>query len=127
MRAPLRRVQPGAPITADNHNALVDAINALSNISTSFPLRLHRLPTGVHLGLAFEEKEALVELTSDLSIGGGATAKILWWDGTDWTESSAPEIEVHDAIGTFEGLAGDRALVRFHRQSGKWLVWQLKC
>ena len=37
------------------------------------------------------------------------------------------EITVYDVIGTMEGDPGDKALAKFHRQSGRWLVWQLQC
>lgn len=68
-----------------------------------------------------------MELVTDLHIGGSAIAKVLTFDGSTWTESDTEEVRVHDAIGTFEGVSGARALVRFHRRSGKWIVWQLRC
>ena len=127
MFSPLQRVRPGALISADRFNALVDAINRLSRITAAFPLEVHHTPVGVHLALAYGEREAHVELTSDLASGGFATAKILAHDGLLWNEAATPEITVHDAVGTFEGTIQDRGLVRFHRQSGLWIVWQLRC
>jgi hypothetical protein len=127
MTSRLRRVEPGEPITAATFNALVDALNQALRITAAFPVEARRHPGGTHISLAFTEREALVELTSSLSSGGSATARILHFDGDDWIDADSDTIEVHDAIGSLEGNPGDKALVRFHRQSGRWLVWQLQC
>lgn len=96
-------------------------------ITAAFPVEVRRHPGGVHISLAHGESEALVELTSSLSSGGQAAARILWYDGSAWQPADTDEITIHDAVGSFEGDSGDRALVKFDRQSGLWLVWQLEC
>jgi hypothetical protein len=121
------RVQPGEVIAAAHFNALADAVRRLSQLTAAFPLEVHRHAGGVHLSLALVDKDALCELTGDLHVGGSAPAKMLAFDGVSWVDAETSTITVHDAIGTFEFLSGDRILVRFHRQSGKWIVWNGKC
>lgn len=96
-------------------------------LSAAPPLHLRRTPAGTLLAAAPQDLQALVVLTGDLALGGQAPARILAYDGQAWRDADTREIVVHDAIGTFQGRAGDRALVKFHRQSGLWLVWQLRC
>jgi hypothetical protein len=96
-------------------------------ITGSFPIEVRRHRGGVHISLAFTEKEALVELTTMLTSGGNAKAKVLWRQGGTWSQADTDEITVYDAVGTMEGNVGDKALVKFHRQSGLWIVWQLQC
>ena len=123
----LPRVQPGETITAAQFNALADAVRQLSHLTTAFPLEARRHAGGVHLSLAMLERDAVCELTGDLHVGGSAPAKILAFDGTSWVDAETAAIIVHDALATFEFLTGDRILIRFHRQSGRWLVWNGKC
>jgi hypothetical protein len=120
-------VQPGEIISAAAYNALVDAINPLLSMSGSYPIEVRRHAAGVHVSLAYADKDAHVELTSELHSGGSATAKILHFDGDQWQDGETDSIDVHDVIGSMEGNVGDKALVRFHRQSGMWIVWQLQC
>ena len=123
----LKRVQPGEIISAAAYNALVDALNPLLNMSGSYPIEVRRHPAGVHVSLAYADKDAHVELTSELHSGGSAAAKVLHFDGQDWQDGETDSMTVHDVIGSLEGNVGDKALVRFHRQSGLWIVWQLQC
>jgi hypothetical protein len=124
MSSKLRRVQPGEPITAAAFNALVDAVNRLGQVTAAFPLEVRRTPGGVHVSLAYTEHEALAELTAPLAPGGSATARLLGWDGAAWLPTPAAEISLHDGLVALGGVPGDRVLARFHRQSGRWLVWQ---
>ncbi len=68
----------------------------------------------------------VVQLTTTLSMGGSAQARVLYFDGSAWRETSQ-EITVHDVVGSMEGTPGKRGLAWFHRQSGLWLLWQLEC
>lgn len=123
----LPTVQPGETITAAQFNALAAAVRRLSHLTAAFPLEVRRHAGGVHLSLAVWEREAVCELTGDLHIGGTAPAKILHFDGVSWIDAETSTITVEDSLGTFEFVAGDRVLARFHRQSGKWIVWNGKC
>ena len=135
----LPRLPAEHAVTADDFNRLAAAclelqqqlLSAVSaaepQITAAFPVEVRRRPGGWHLSLAYEEQAAVVELTSTLSLGGEAYARVLWHVEGDWTEAETAELTVHDALGTFEGNPGDRALVRFDRQSGQWIVWQLQC
>lgn len=144
-----RKLASDEVVSRDVFNALVDAVTALrqspgraddvevspslssSNgrqiIRSASPLCVRRRPYGIFLDQQTAELEELVELVTDLHLGGSATAKVLTFDGMNWTEAETEEITVHDAINTFEGVSGARALVRFHRRSGRWIVWQLRC
>lgn len=133
---------PGQEIAVDDYNRLATALNdlerrlaalaradddSLPQITATPPLEVRRRPGGWHLSLAAPQHTALVELTAELSIGSSATAKVLWYQGDDWTEADTTELVVHDALGTFEGSPGSKALVAFDCQSGQWIVWQLQC
>jgi hypothetical protein len=96
-------------------------------ITAAFPLEIRKHAGGLHISLAYTDREAVVELTSTLSSGGSARAKVLWFQNGSWSQGATDEITVYDAIGTMEGSVGDKALVKFHRQSGRWIVWQLQC
>jgi hypothetical protein len=135
MQQRIRRLPPGSNVSASEYNLLVDAVAALRElmespqrwpISASFPLEVRRHAGGLHLSLAYTDCDAVMELTSRLSGGGSARAKVLWLDGT-WQEAEREEITVYDVVGTMEGDPGDKGLAKFHRQSGRWLVWQLQC
>jgi len=142
-----RRLPPGETVTAAHYNALVDALQARGepqrepgssplrelgsspqrwNITSSFPIEVRRHAGGVHLSLAYTDRDAVIELTTSLSSGSSAKAKVLWLDGI-WKESERDEITVYDVVGTMEGNPGEKGLAKFHRQSGRWIVWQLQC
>ncbi len=134
MRSP-RRLPPRSTVSASDYNALLDLVEELREligtpqrwpITSSFPIEVRRHPGGVHLSLAYTDRDAVIELTTALSSGGSARAKVLWLDGA-WKEAESEELTVYDVIGTMEGDPGDKALAKFHRQSGRWLVWQLQC
>ncbi len=144
-----RKLTGDEVVSREIFNALVDAVDGLrrtsgnvddaddfsspsSSAGRSFfraasPLCVRRRPFGISLDQQTPELEELVELVTDLHIGGSATAKVLTFDGTSWIEAETEELTVHDAVNTFEGVSGARALVRFHRRSGQWIVWQLRC
>lgn len=132
----------GQEITVDDYNRLAAALNHLEQRLAGFarpaadaepqltaapPLEVRRRPGGWHLSMTQPEHTAVVELTADLSIGSNATAKVLRYHDGAWTDADTAEIVVHDALGTFEGTSGSKALVAFDRQSGQWIVWQLQC
>lgn len=126
-------------VSAADHNRLARAIVEIQSqlnellsaprpqMTAAFPLEVRRRPGGWHFALAYEEQAALVELTGEMARGSSAYAKVLWLFGGEWQEANTAEITIHDALGTLEGELGDRALVRFDRQSGQWIVWQLQC
>jgi hypothetical protein len=95
--------------------------------SAASPVELRRSSAGVQVAVATQDLEALVELTSSLSQGGSARAKVLWFDGASWIDADTEELTVYDVIGTMQATSGKKALVRFHRQGGRWVVWQLQC
>ncbi len=90
------------------------------------PLQLTCLPEGTQLIPAPPEAAEVVQLTTTLSLGGSAQARVLHYDGATWKQT-AQEITVHDVVGSIEGPPGKRGLAWFHRQSGLWILWQLEC
>lgn len=123
----LSHVRPGEPLTAAGFNALVDALNGLLQLSAASPLQMVRTPAGLHVTTGYAEHEAYVRLSAALSRGGSAAARIQWFDGLSWIDADTDEIVVYDLLGSFEGQPGDHALARFHRQSGRWVLWNLQC
>ena len=119
----LKRVQPGDAVSAAVFNAVVDAVNGVLKLSGSYPVEVRRHGGGMHVSLAYTEREALVELTEDLEPGGSAAAKTLWHDGTTWIDGATASITVHDPLKCCAGRPGDRMFCRFHRQSGLWIAW----
>jgi len=122
-----RRVEPGEPITAEWANSIAEAVSALEHLSVSPPLELSRDSAGFRLGLAQLTRIELFELTEDLIAGSSAEAEILAHDGMDWLPANTHPIVVVDALGTFDGMAGDRGITWFHSQSGQWIIMQLEC
>lgn len=114
-------------MTADWANTLVDAVRALSRWSASFPLELSTGPSGYRLRLAREIKIEIFELAEDLTSGSTASANILWYDGSLWSQADTHAITVADPLGTYEGTTGDRGIALFHNQSGLWSILQLQC
>lgn len=102
-------------------------LGVLDQVRGAFPLEVRRTSGGVQIALAASDEEAVVELTSTLTQGGSATAKVLWVMGGAWSEAPTRELTVYDAVGTMFGPPGYKALARFHRQSGRWIVWQMQC
>ncbi len=133
MPTSLPRLPGNAVVSAAHFNALAEAVASLqaqrraaaANVTAAFPLEVRRGPGGAHLSLAWTERTAVVELTSDLSAGGSATAQPVIYDGFDWIAEETGEITVYDALNAMDGLTGERALAWFHRQSGLWIIWQL--
>lgn len=130
MAGNLQRVRRGDAITADWANAVVAAVESLQRLSVAAPLQLSRDTTGTRLSMAAGLRIELFELLEDLAAGSSAAAKILWFDGTDWVDAATHDIVVYDAIGTFNGVTGDRGAAFFHRQAklaGQWVILQLEC
>lgn len=113
----LQRVTKGQPVSADWANAIVDTLVQLSDA-------LARLERSL-----YERTDALVELTSDLPMGGEATAKVLYRDDepNTWKDAATREITVYDAIGGMQAESGDKALVKYNKQAAIWIVWQVVC
>ncbi|MCA9100058.1 MAG: hypothetical protein R3C10_03630 [Pirellulales bacterium] len=130
MAGPLQRVRRGDAITAEWANALVDAVESLQRLSVAAPLQLSQDGAGRRLSLAPGLRIEIFELIDDIAAGSSADAKILWFDGTAWSDAATHNIIVHDAIGTFDGVAGERGIAFFHRQAkpaGQWVILQLEC
>lgn len=109
-------VTKGQPVTADWANSLVTALQrAIGEID--------RLKAQVDIALA-QRLDAVVELTSDLSMGGSANAKVLYRDteANTWKDGATHEITIYDAVGNIEARAGDRFIAKFIRQQGIWVV-----
>ncbi|MDA7977508.1 MAG: hypothetical protein MPJ50_01905 [Pirellulales bacterium] len=141
-----RKLSPDEEISRETVNRLIDEIAEMRRqsrtresgegapaggvspqVNVASPLGLRKQAGSAVISNHPAEYDELVELVTDLHLGGSATAKVLTYDGVAWVEAETEELTVHDAIGTFEGIIGARALVKFHRRSGRWIVWQLRC
>lgn len=108
----LKRVAKGERVTADWANSIVDVVSQVRDAVARVERAL------------YERVEALVELTSDLSMGGSANAKVLWRDGdpNTWKDGATHEITIYDAVGKLEAVAGDRFIARYMKQPGIWVA-----
>ena len=128
---PVPNVRKGEPITADLVNQIIDRLNA-QNLRVASPLEISQTAGGdrvISIGYGFD-LWCVFELTADLNRGGNAAAKILWDQnqaGTWALDADTSAIAVYDAVGTFQGVTGDRGLAAYDRQSGLWVVWNLFC
>lgn len=126
----LQRVRRGDAITADWANAVVEAVENLRRLSVAAPLQLSHDSAGRRLSLSPGLRIELFELLEDLAAGSSASARILWFDGTTWNAAASHDIVVYDAVGSFNGVTGDRGIVFFHQQAkpaGQWVILQLEC
>lgn len=130
MTGNLQRVRRGDTITADWANAVVAAVESLQRLSVAAPLQLSHDCAGRRLSLAPGLRIEVFELLEDIAAGSSAAAKILWFDDTVWAGAGTHDIVVYDAIGTFNGVTGDRGIAFFHKQAkpaGQWVILQLEC
>ncbi len=101
-------------------------IDVQNRLSVAAPLKLLQHAGGLQLVAPLPEAAEVVQLTTTLTLGGSAQARVLHYDGATWKQT-AQEITVHDVVGSMEGTPGKRGLAWFHRQSGLWILWQLEC
>lgn len=127
----LKKVRRGDAIKAEHINAIIERLDELE-IRAASPLQITRVQGSgalISLGFGFD-LFCVFELTSQLNPGSYADAKILWDVGKAGTwgeDGDTTTIQVNDAIETFTGEVGDRGIAKFDRQSGLWVVLNLKC
>lgn len=127
----IKRVAKGDLIRAEHIDALWDAIESL-NFTVAAPLTITGSKAGprvISLGYGYD-LACVFELLVDLNRGSNARSKILWDEnqaGTWAIDADTAEIYVYDAIGTFQGVTGDRGIAKYDRQSGLWVVENLFC
>jgi hypothetical protein len=78
----------------------------------------------VLVGSAWNERR--FELTSPLSAGDSASAKVRRHNGTTWITTTEP-FEVFDAANMFSGETGWIGLARWYPDSKCWEIYQLQC
>lgn len=128
---PIPNVRKGEPITADLVNSIIDRLNA-QDLGVASPLAITETAGGrrvISLGYGYD-LWCVFELLVDLNRGSNARSKILWdanQAGTWSIDADTAEIYVYDAIGTFQGVTGDRGIAKYDRQSGLWVVENLFC
>ena len=73
----------------------------------------------------------VVELQEALTAGGNAEVRRQIWNGSAWADADSTdelyEFEAYDYLNEMEGDSGDKAIVWFHQQSGRWLFMQKVC
>lgn len=120
----LARVRRGDPISAEQHNLLVDAINALQEITVSGPLELRRHAGGVQLGLAHETRLWLFEITS--AAPTETSDQVRYWDAArvrldgnnEYAAATPTSVRLYDPARDY--LGGQLGNVPLH--AGQW-VW----
>lgn len=72
--------------------------------------------------------ERRFELTTSLSLGSSASAKIVGFNNliSTW-QTSTVLFTVWDALGHFEADAGTKGRARWHGDSRRWEIFELGC
>ncbi len=124
-----REVAPGQPVTASWANALVQAVRRALRVSASAPLEARADATGINLSLSTWPRWELCELTTTLSAGGQAQARLKTYSfaTSSWVNLGSEEITIHDSLGDKNGAVGRRAWINFSPVSDRWEVIQLQC
>jgi len=129
MNFEFREVAAGDPITADWGNSLVRALRRALRISAAAPLEARLDSGGINLSLASWPRWELCELTTTLTAGGQAQARLKTFNFTAlaWTDLTSEEITIHDSLGDKNGAVGRRAWIFFSPVSDRWEIVQLQC
>lgn len=129
MNFEFREVATGDPITADWGNSLVRALQRVLRISAAAPLEARLDEGGINLSLSSWPRWELCELTTTLTAGGQAQARLKTFNFSTsaWTDLTAEEITICDSLGDKSGAVGRRAWIFFSPVSGRWEVVQLQC
>jgi hypothetical protein len=124
-----QEVAPGQPVTASWANSLVRAVRRALNVSAASPLEARADDSGISLSLSTWPRWELCELSTTLSAGGQAQARLQTFDfaTSDWIDLSAEEVSVHDSLGDKNGAVGRRAWIYYSPVSARWEVIQLQC
>lgn len=124
-----RDVLPGEPVSANWANALLRAIRRSLRVTASAPLEARSDNSGISLSLSTWPRWELCELTTSLSAGGQAQARIqtFHFGSSAWEDISAEEVTIHDSLGDKNAAAGSRAWIFYSPVSDRWEVVQLQC
>lgn len=125
MLTDIRRLQPGERITTEAFNALVETVQTLRRLATSFPLEAHRSPAGLQISLAALPKWELMELDENIeAFDKDKRAKRLGYKPSEeddkWFDTESENRSVSDAqAGAY--LEGERRLCYFHPGAGRYV------
>lgn len=81
---------------------------------------------------ATTEHACRFELYENLSFGGQATAKLVYWDGNDYAVNDDVTFQVYDAFNKFNqnckptGQGGARGYARYFSDAGRWEITELE-
>ena len=86
MLSDIRRLQPGERITPEAFNALVETVQSLRRLATSFPLTAHRSPAGLQISLQQQQPPAIdglpINATDLLALTGASPEELPPWLST---------------------------------------------
>lgn len=124
-----REVTSGQPLTAEWANGLVRAVRRALRFSAAAPLEARADAGGMHLALTSWPRWELCELTTTLTAGGQAQARLKTFNfsTSTWTDLTAEEVSIHDSLGDKNASPGRRAWIFFSPVSARWEVVQLQC
>ncbi|MCE9604565.1 MAG: hypothetical protein K8U03_06625 [Planctomycetia bacterium] len=125
MLSDIRRLQPGERVTTESFNALVETVQMLRRIATSFPLEAHRSPAGIQISLATQPRWELMELDENIeSFDKDKSAKHLRYKPEEeedkWSLLESGTKSLSDAQACTY-LAGERRLCFFHPGAGRYV------
>ncbi|HEY4309845.1 MAG TPA: hypothetical protein VGN12_10375 [Pirellulales bacterium] len=134
MAVPIRPVNPGDLISAAKFNEVVDALNALGQISGSYPIEIARDAMGVRVGLARQAKMWLFRLETVPDSLPRTSDNVPYYNATrlrldtsaDYVAQSPQHVQLYDPLAkdaASKQLAeGTWVLANFDADTGRWQI-----
>jgi hypothetical protein len=134
MAVPIRPVNAGDLISAAKFNEVVDALNALGQISGSYPIEISRDATGVRVGLARQAKMWLFRLETVPDSLPRTSDNVPYYNATrlrldtssDYAAQSPQHVQLYDPLAkdaSSKQLAeGAWVLANFDADIGRWQI-----
>jgi Phage Tail Collar Domain len=134
MAAPLRAVRPGDAISAAKFNEVVDALNALGQLTGVYPIEVQQDAAGVRIGIARQFKAWLFRVQSVPSVVPRTSDNVPYYnatrlrlDSTDTYVAQTPQnVQLYDPLAK-DAVAkilteGTWVLASFDADIGRWQI-----
>ncbi|HVU87354.1 MAG TPA: hypothetical protein VHD36_08530 [Pirellulales bacterium] len=134
MSVPIRPVRPGDLISAAKFNEVVDAVNALGQISGSYPIEVAHDDMGVRIGLARQFKAWLFRIEAVPTTVPRTDDNVPYYNATrlrldttnDYTAQSPQHVVLYDPLAKDVAAKllkeGAWVLATFDADTGRWQI-----
>jgi len=134
MSVPIRTVRPGDPISAAVFNEVVDALNALGQISGVYPIEVDHDAAGVRVALAHQFKAWLFRIQTVPSVVPRTSDNVPYYNGTrirldtsdNYAAATPEDVQLYDPLAkdaTVKLLTeGTWVLATFDTDAGRWHI-----